>query len=177
MNNLKTVIANRLRAARESAGYTQAEIADLLKIERGSYTLIETGKNALRVEHLVKLCSILGKSPQYFLGLPSKINGLDTDESAIVDLYRALPAALQSLALATLRAWLRPEAEPPPVEVKTITGPPELPPGVDRELYDKLLRMVEPLTESQRYELLVEILNRRAARLAGETPEGARSVK
>ena len=46
---------NRLRELREDNDYTQQKIADMLYINRRTYSAYETGVNNLPVEILVKL--------------------------------------------------------------------------------------------------------------------------
>jgi transcriptional regulator with XRE-family HTH domain len=109
-------------------GYTQADVADSLGIERASYGQIENGKNALRIEHLVRLPAILHRPVSYFLGLDDSAPMLDPDEAELLSLYRALPPALAAATIAALRAWAKPnngvapelaqpEAEPEPPEI------------------------------------------------------------
>jgi transcriptional regulator with XRE-family HTH domain len=104
-------------------GYTQADVADSLGIERASYGQIENGKNALRIEHLVRLPAILHRPVSYFLGLDDSAPMLDPDEAELLSLYRALPPDAARYAIAALRAWVKPnngvapEAEPEPPEI------------------------------------------------------------
>lgn len=87
---LRMKIADRMKSAREALGLTQDEVAYSLGLKRKSYNHIETGRNSLRIEHLVKLPEILGRSVNYFLGVGTK--ELSNDEVELVELYRSLPA-------------------------------------------------------------------------------------
>ncbi len=103
---MKTIISNRLKSARVEKGFTQAEIAEALGMERGSYTQIETGRNMLTLENLVKLPKVLGKPVTYFLGIVT--DNLPDDEAELLELYRALPPGeLKDNVLITVRATVQ----------------------------------------------------------------------
>ena len=63
---------NRLRELREDNDYTQQKIADMLYINRRTYSAYETGVNNLPVEILVKLAKIYNTSTDYILELTDK---------------------------------------------------------------------------------------------------------
>ena len=86
---LQQIIASRLKSARDDLGLNQADVAEVLEIKRNAYSQIETGRNSLSVEHLVKLPSILGKPTTWFLGLPVTPD-LTKAESELLLLYREL---------------------------------------------------------------------------------------
>lgn len=101
---IKKIIGNRLRAARENRNFTQSDMAEILKIERPSYTQIEIGRNMLTVEHLVKLSDELGISVGYFLGRGTE--NLSSDEVELIELYRSLPDNnARGIALKLMRGW------------------------------------------------------------------------
>jgi transcriptional regulator with XRE-family HTH domain len=52
----------RLRSARESRGYTQQQIADLMQIDKSTYCGYETGKRQPDVQKIKQLSKILGVS-------------------------------------------------------------------------------------------------------------------
>ena len=117
MNELKKIIGNKLREAREEAGLNQSEVAELLRLKRSSsYGHIEAGRNWLQIEHLLKLSDYYHKPITFFLG--TNYTSLSPDESELLHLYRALPPGLDQYALAALRAWAgldrEVEAEAPP---------------------------------------------------------------
>jgi transcriptional regulator with XRE-family HTH domain len=60
----------RLRELREDHDKTQKEIADLLGIEQTVYSRYETGRNEMKIFHLISLCEYYGVSADYILGLP-----------------------------------------------------------------------------------------------------------
>lgn len=59
-SSISKSIARKLRQARKATGYTQEEVADKLGIARSAYGHIESGRNLISIEHLVKLPAILG---------------------------------------------------------------------------------------------------------------------
>jgi transcriptional regulator with XRE-family HTH domain len=89
---LKRLIGNRLKTARETTVYNQQDIAEMLGIERVSYSHIEAGRNLIRVDHLIKLCEIFNRPVNYFLGLPDS-QEITPDESALLAVYRQIPEA------------------------------------------------------------------------------------
>lgn len=65
--NTTRAVAQKLKQARQAAGLTQQEVADALGLARTSYTRIETGDNALSLEHLLKLSQVLRRPITDFL--------------------------------------------------------------------------------------------------------------
>ena len=57
----------RIKEARESAGYTQAELAEKLGINAVTLSGYETGKHDPKSEMLVKIALILGVTVDYLL--------------------------------------------------------------------------------------------------------------
>ena len=57
---------------RKKRGMTQQQIADYLKMARGSYALYETGKNTPTTENILKLAELYNVSTDYLLGRYSK---------------------------------------------------------------------------------------------------------
>ena len=105
--NLQKSIGARLRSAREALNYSQADVADLLGLSTTAYGHIETGRNALAVDHLVNLVLILKQPPGYFLGL-SDTAGLEADEARLLEAYRRLPLGrARSYAIEQLELWLK----------------------------------------------------------------------
>ncbi len=78
-------VAKRLRMARETAGFTQAEAADGIDVARTTLIAIEKGQRAVRATELPPLARLYGTS----------VNALLRRESVSVDLvprFRKLPA-------------------------------------------------------------------------------------
>ena len=61
--------SERLKAAREAAGLSQSELAERLDVDRNLISMAEIGKQPLAIKHLVKVCSLLGVSADYLLGI------------------------------------------------------------------------------------------------------------
>ena len=59
----------RIRALREDRDLTQQNLADLLHINRRTYSAYENGVNAVPLDILVKLAELYGTSADYLLGL------------------------------------------------------------------------------------------------------------
>ncbi len=111
MSDLQNIIKSRLKSARIDQSFTQSDVAEALGIERASYTQIETGRNMLSVENLVRVSEILGKPVHYFLGMGTE--GLTSDEAELVDIYRSIPPGdLKENALTTLKATAQQARKP-----------------------------------------------------------------
>ena len=59
---------DRIRALREDRDWTQQRMADLLHINRRTYSAYETGVNAVPLEILMEIARIHGTSVDYLLG-------------------------------------------------------------------------------------------------------------
>ncbi len=64
---------NRIRDLREDNNKSQFEVAKILGIQQNSYSQIETGKNTLQVDHLIKLAKFYETSTDYILGLTNEM--------------------------------------------------------------------------------------------------------
>lgn len=60
-------IAKRLRAVRESSGFTQEQVASYLGVKRESISYIETGTRPVSTVMLRKLADLYGYRMSYFL--------------------------------------------------------------------------------------------------------------
>lgn len=67
--NLKKKVGERLKESRKSAGFTQAEVAEIMKMTQQQYSRFENGIFELSYEQLIKLCSLFDVSADYLLGL------------------------------------------------------------------------------------------------------------
>lgn len=63
----------RIKELREDNDKKQIEVAKILGIQQNSYSQIESGKNTLQIDHLIKLASFYGTSTDYILGLTDEI--------------------------------------------------------------------------------------------------------
>lgn len=67
---MKTIISNRLRAAREQAGLSQGQVAVLIKKQRPTISEIEAGRRNVTAEELAQLADIYGVSINWLLNKP-----------------------------------------------------------------------------------------------------------
>lgn len=67
MYNEKTSLSYKLETLRRSMGLTQKDIADILKINRTTYTKYETGVTEPNIAALKKLAEIFGVDLNYLL--------------------------------------------------------------------------------------------------------------
>ena len=63
---------NRIRDLREDSNKSQSEVAKFLGLQQNSYSQIETGKNTLQIDHLIKLSNLYETSTDYILGLTNE---------------------------------------------------------------------------------------------------------
>ncbi len=62
------IIAERIRLARKSAGITQAQVAETLRLHRVSVTGIEAGQRKLFATYLLPLANMFGVSVSWIVG-------------------------------------------------------------------------------------------------------------
>ncbi|MDA8206935.1 MAG: helix-turn-helix transcriptional regulator [Thermaerobacter sp.] len=72
----------RLRAAREAAGYTQIKVAEALKVSDRTYSAWETGRNEPGYKYLVQLAEMFETTPNTILLGGSATDDLDTRDLA-----------------------------------------------------------------------------------------------
>ncbi len=63
------MLAENLRNLRKKFNLTQQEIADILGIDRSTYTFYEAGKSTPSKENIVKLCDIFNVTVGYLFGV------------------------------------------------------------------------------------------------------------
>ena len=52
------IVSERLRAARKACKMTQGQVAELLGVDRSTYTYYETGKSSPSYENLMRLAAM-----------------------------------------------------------------------------------------------------------------------
>ena len=77
------LIANRIKAARTVCKLTQQQVADILGIDRSTYTYYETGTNKPSVEVLVKLSEIYNVELSFLAGADKAKSGWNDNESML----------------------------------------------------------------------------------------------
>jgi transcriptional regulator with XRE-family HTH domain len=106
-NDRKSLIAARIRQARQSAGLSQGQVAKLLGVHRPSVSEIEAGNRKVSAEEIRKLASVFEVNPAFLLGESPETLRVDDSkiELAARELKKLSPDALDKLlhALAMFR--------------------------------------------------------------------------
>lgn len=63
------MLSDNLRLLRKSFKLTQQEVADILGVDRSTYTFYEAGKSTPSKENIVKLCDIFNVTIGYLFGV------------------------------------------------------------------------------------------------------------
>ena len=71
MNEVIPVIFPAIRALREDRDWTQQQVADMLYLNRRTYSAYENGVNVITPELLIQLAALYQTSVDYLLGLTS----------------------------------------------------------------------------------------------------------
>lgn len=88
----------KLRELRKAFGKTQADIAEVINVARGSYANIEAGKREADYQTLLTLAEYFGVSVDYILGrekekpAPDERDGLTETERRLLDFFAVLNA-------------------------------------------------------------------------------------
>ena len=88
-------MGNRIKKLRLSKGYTQQNLADMLKVTKSVISAYETGQRSPSYEILIGLSTIFNVTTDYLLGVSNgklvDISGLTEDEqSALIRLINAM---------------------------------------------------------------------------------------
>lgn len=67
MNDLLKEMGNRLASRRRTLNFTQDQVAEMAGVTTQTISSAERGTKALRPENIVKICNVLGISPNYLL--------------------------------------------------------------------------------------------------------------
>lgn len=68
-NEVRNQIGNRLKEGRKAAGYTQAQIAEIMNMTQQQYSRFENGVFELNYAQIIKLCKLYDISADYLFGL------------------------------------------------------------------------------------------------------------
>ena len=98
------VIGNKLLSVRKRMGMTQAEVAEAAEISDRTYTDIERGSVNMRIETILKICSVLHITPDEVLTQPAPNLTVQEDE-LLARLNICSPKEKQT-ALALLATYL-----------------------------------------------------------------------
>lgn len=69
--DIKKEVGNKIKESRNSAGYTQAEVAKKLLMTQQQYSRFENGIFELNYSQLIEICNLFEVSADYLLGLKS----------------------------------------------------------------------------------------------------------
>lgn len=71
----KTILAENLKALRQSAGLSQEELADRAGLHRTYVSSVERGQRNLTLENIFALAKALGTTPSNLVQLPNQAEG------------------------------------------------------------------------------------------------------
>jgi transcriptional regulator with XRE-family HTH domain len=80
IDDKKTLIAERLRLARELSGLSQGQVAAMLGLQRPAISEAEAGRRRVSAEELAKLSEIYAVSISWLAGLNSEEEDLAQDK-------------------------------------------------------------------------------------------------
>ena len=88
---LNKQIGERIRECRLEAGYSQSNLADILKFESPTaISLIEAGQRGLKIHDLIVISELFMKDYSYFLDGRTKKKNFDKSDTNIEELARRL---------------------------------------------------------------------------------------
>lgn len=99
MNNKE--IGKRIMRIRKEHGYTQEELSELIGFSKNHLSGIECGKYTATTPFLFKLCSILGRTPDYYL-----IGQVSSSTDELTDTIRRLSKEDQQLVMKMIKLYL-----------------------------------------------------------------------
>lgn len=86
---------------RKEYGYTQDQLSELLGFSKNHLSGIECGKYTVTTSFIFKLCTVLGRTPDYYL-----IGQVSATTDEITNLVRQLSEVDQELILKLLQVYL-----------------------------------------------------------------------
>lgn len=99
----------RIKAARELAGYNQGEFAKAIGCSQSTLSEIESGETKLpSAKHMQKIMEVLGKSERWIIyGEDGDIQTPTSEEQAMLSAFRSLPADVQQSLADTIKTLAR----------------------------------------------------------------------
>lgn len=94
-------IGRRIMRRRKEYGYTQDQLSELLGFSKNHLSGIECGKYTVTTSFIFKLCTVLGRTPDYYL-----IGQVSATTDEITNLVRQLSEVDQELILKLLQVYL-----------------------------------------------------------------------
>ena len=64
---MEVIHTNSLKDYRKKKGFTQSEVADMLKLSQAQYYRLESGKSLLNSNQIIELCKLYGCTPNDLL--------------------------------------------------------------------------------------------------------------
>lgn len=86
---------------RKEHGYTQEELSELIGFSKNHLSGIECGKYTATTPFLFKLCSVLGRTPDYYL-----IGQVSSSTDELTDTIRRLSKEDQQLVMKMIKLYL-----------------------------------------------------------------------
>lgn len=86
----KKMVGERLAEARKAAGVGQKVVGIRTGVDTATVGCWEIGENSPALQDLPVFVEMLGRSANYFVGLPDP-RGLEPDEETLVSFYRKIP--------------------------------------------------------------------------------------
>ena len=94
---------NRIRELREYHQYTQAQLADMMGVNKQTISQYERGVREPQFDNLLMLCDIFNVSADFLLGRDGVTMRLvDKEEMMIIDAYRAASTDIKNATCAVL---------------------------------------------------------------------------
>ena len=96
MNDIKTLVGQRIKTIRKNRKYTQEQLAELIGIEPQSLSYMETGKFSPSPDTLQKLGEVLKVQPYefyYFEQISEKVDVIKRDKKflkIVYNLYKSM---------------------------------------------------------------------------------------
>ena len=97
-----TTIGDKLFSIRKKSGMTQAEVAEAAGLSDRTYADIERGTVNMRIETLLRICSVLKITPNDIL-----TTGIETSAEDIMEMLNSIPDNERKKALKILEAYLK----------------------------------------------------------------------
>lgn len=99
MNNKE--IGKRIMRLRKEYGYTQDELSEMIGISKNHLSGIECGKYTATTPFIFKLCTVLGRTPDYYL-----IGQVSSATDDFINLMRRLSEEEQELVMKMITLYL-----------------------------------------------------------------------
>lgn len=99
MGNNKELIAANIAKYRKLAGYSQKELASLVKVSPSAVSNWEKGKNSIDIDILVEVCRVLGCSLNSMCDYEEERLDLSEKEKELVKAFRRCTLERQSIVL------------------------------------------------------------------------------